>query len=115
VLTLSRSVSDELPAQASTPREERVLRRSPRLGTVGAEVEAAASVVTVDKDSGGVEVVLAVAAGMAEMEAHLDAVGTTPPTGGAPLSLGHADGLDERPLQLRSTASRLPRASAAGC
>jgi hypothetical protein len=39
------------------PREERVLRRSSRLSTVGAEVEAAASVVTVGSDSGGDEVV----------------------------------------------------------
>ena len=35
--TLSRSASDEVPAEAGTPREERVLKRSSWLGTVGAE------------------------------------------------------------------------------
>ena len=98
LLTLSRSASDELPAQAGAPREEHVLRRSSRLAAVGAEVEAAASVVTVDNGSGGVEVFLAVATGMAATEAHLDAVGATSPTGGAPMAPEHADGLGERPL-----------------
>ena len=98
LLTLPRSASDELPAQAGTPREERVLRRSSRLGTVGAEVKAAASVMAVGSDSGGDEVGLAVAAGMAVTEAHLNAADATPPTGGAPMSPEHADGLDERPL-----------------
>jgi hypothetical protein len=60
-------------------------------------------------------VVLTVAACMAAMEAHLNAADATPSTGGAPLSPEHADGLDERPLPLRSPGSRLPSAFVVGC
>ena len=51
-----------------------MLRRSSRLKIVGAEVEAAASGVMVGSGSGGDEVILAVAAGTAAMEAHLNAL-----------------------------------------
>ena len=88
---LAQDVDDEEepPAQAGTPRKERVLRRSSRLGTVGTEYGGRSSGQCCGgwcSDIGGGEAVWAVAAGMAAMEAYSNAADATSPTGGAPIS-----------------------------